>query len=382
MSRYNFAFLLLSSIAAQSQSLDTLIDVGGYKLHFNVIEGKDTPILFEAGAGNDGSVWDDILAPIHEVTGTTLITYDRSGFGKSELNPNLKNNSDFGIVNGVEELEMGLKNLGYNDQIILVSHSYGNFYSTLFSARNPNKIKYAVMVDGNHVNSYTDEYIDKYIPNPEEVREAGLGFYYLIYNFQETVSLMRQTEFPGSIPAVDLIAGIPFSFMAEKEEWELVVKSHSDFVNARSNRKGFTAHGSAHYIFLDNPELVINTIIEAYTETLDLEQRGAILNRAIGNAIKLSIEAKKREVEYRHSEEDLNQWGYDLMQKGEIKKGLEIFRLNTTINPESWNAYNSYGDALMNGNQNDKAIEMYKRSIELNPGNANGKEALKKIKRD
>jgi hypothetical protein len=40
----------------QSQTKDTSVDVGQYKLHFNIIKGKGIPILFESGSGNDGSV--------------------------------------------------------------------------------------------------------------------------------------------------------------------------------------------------------------------------------------------------------------------------------------------------------------------------------------
>ncbi|MGB6151008.1 MAG: alpha/beta hydrolase, partial [Pricia sp.] len=124
MRRYYFKLLVFFFLpfSMYSQTQDTLVDVGGYKIHFKVMKGKGTPILFEAGAGNDGSVWDNILEKTHKVTGTTLITYDRSGFGKSELKPNLQNDTDFGILNGLKELEMGLSRLGYDDEIILVSH--------------------------------------------------------------------------------------------------------------------------------------------------------------------------------------------------------------------------------------------------------------------
>ena len=35
---------------------------------------------------DDGTGWNIILKPIADITGATLITYGRSGFGKSELN--------------------------------------------------------------------------------------------------------------------------------------------------------------------------------------------------------------------------------------------------------------------------------------------------------
>lgn len=73
---------------AEAQTIDTLIDVGGHKLHFNIIKGKGTPILFESGNGDDGSVWQPILDNIYKATNATLITYDRAGLGKSEIDTN------------------------------------------------------------------------------------------------------------------------------------------------------------------------------------------------------------------------------------------------------------------------------------------------------
>lgn len=77
-------FTLFSSQKNQSQTIDTLVDVGNHKLHFNIIKGTGIPILFEAGGGSDGTVWNSILKPIAEITGATLITYDREGFGKAQ----------------------------------------------------------------------------------------------------------------------------------------------------------------------------------------------------------------------------------------------------------------------------------------------------------
>ena len=67
----------------KAQALYPLISINGYKLHFNIIKGNNSPILFEAGNGDDGSVWQPILEEIHKATGATLITYDRAGLGKA-----------------------------------------------------------------------------------------------------------------------------------------------------------------------------------------------------------------------------------------------------------------------------------------------------------
>lgn len=59
-------FFVLSFITANSQSkiIDTLVDVGKHRIHFKIVKGKGTPILFDAGGGNDGSVWNSILKPL------------------------------------------------------------------------------------------------------------------------------------------------------------------------------------------------------------------------------------------------------------------------------------------------------------------------------
>ena len=107
-------FTLFNSENSQSQTIDTLVEVGNHKLHFKIVKGNGIPILFESGAGDDGTVWNSILAPIAEITGATLITYDRAGFGKSTINTLETDESKHGIINSVEDLEEGLKIFGYD----------------------------------------------------------------------------------------------------------------------------------------------------------------------------------------------------------------------------------------------------------------------------
>jgi len=381
MKHSNFAFILifLSSIFLHAQSLDTLVDVGGYNLHFNIIKGEGIPILFESGAGNDGSVWNNILDHIYEVTGTTLITYDRSGFGKSELNPDHKDDSDFGILNGMKELESGLKKLGYEDEdLILVSHSYGGFYTSLYSSRHPEQVKYVVMIDANHVEAYTDDYVKLVLEEAPDKKDDP-GGYNLSINYGNTVDILRNTQFPPSIPVIDLIQGIPHSWATEKETKNFEM-SHQNFVKAEPNRIGMIAHGSRHYIFKDNPALVINAITKAYSGTLNNDQQLNALRKALDKAIELSIEAKKQEIENLHSESDFNSWGYELMRSDQLNKALEVFKLNVLLYSESSNVYDSYGEALMNANRDEEAIEMYEKLLELDPNNENGKKMIEKIK--
>jgi hypothetical protein len=272
--------IIASTNLILAQRLDTLIDVGGYKLHFNILKGKGTPILFEAGSNAWSSDWDTILPTIYKITGTTLITYDRSGFGKSELNLKDTTLLNHGIENGIKELEIALNKLGYDNDIISVCHSYGGFYSTLFTARHPNKVKYVIRLDANLVAAYTDDNLKKYHSQKVD-RSNGLGMYYETINFQNTVRLMRKTEFPATVPVIDIIAGIPYHTKTKEQIIEFE-KAHVDFVNGSPNRQLIKAIESEHDIKYDNPNLVINAIIKAYITTLDEKQKSELLNKSIG----------------------------------------------------------------------------------------------------
>lgn len=354
---FNFLSVFFLSLTIHSQTLDTLVDIGGHNLHFNILKGGGTPILFEAGAGNDGSVWNPILEKIHAVTGTTLITYDRAGFGKSEVNPNLKNDADFGILNGIKELETGLAKLGFDKDIILVPHSYGGFYTTLYAARHPEKVKYVVRIDANLVGHYTDDVLTAMEAEaaPPKTPET-LGNYYLVKTYPETVKLLRTIDFPSNLPVLDITS--PLQGPYPDWYWVLRNTAHNEFVAAEPNRVALIAEGSGHYIFEDNPALLINAISKAYIETLEESQQKVHLKKALDTAIELAIEAKKTEVENKHSESDLNDWGYTMLRGGEMDKALQVFKLNTMLFPDSWNVYDSYGEVLVQANRKIEAIEM------------------------
>lgn len=96
-------------------------------------------------------------------------------------------------------------------------------------------------------------------------------------------------------------------------------------------------------------------------------------------AIELVNLEKKKNPDFKPKEFELNEWGYRMMSKNELKNASEIFKLNTYLFPGSWNAYDSYGEALLRLGNKDQAIRMYQRSIDLNPDNENGKKMLKQL---
>ena len=83
---------------------------------------------------------------------------------------------------------------------------------------------------------------------------------------------------------------------------------------------------------------------------------------------------------YYIDEGEINALGYRLMGSERIEEAIEIFKINVEEFPESWNVYDSLGEAYMVQGKNDLAIEYYEKSIALNPNNQNGIDMLKRLK--
>ena len=108
--------------------------------------------------------------------------------------------------------------------------------------------------------------------------------------------------------------------------------------------------------------------------------KNSIENEGIEIAKRSYWELKENQTDkYDFGENQLNGLGYSYFAKGELKKAIAVFKLNTEAFPNSSNVFDSYGEALMKNNENEKAIESYKKSVKINPGNTNGIAMLKKL---
>ncbi len=82
---------------------------------------------------------------------------------------------------------------------------------------------------------------------------------------------------------------------------------------------------------------------------------------------------------YNLKEVQLNSLGYQILQTGKTKDAIEVFKLNVTAYPNSFNVYDSIGEAYMKDGNKEMAIFNFKKSLELNPGNKNAVEMIEKL---
>jgi tetratricopeptide (TPR) repeat protein len=75
----------------------------------------------------------------------------------------------------------------------------------------------------------------------------------------------------------------------------------------------------------------------------------------------------------------VNTLGYKLLSSKRTSEAIIILEVNARTHPNSWNAYDSMGEAYVNARDKEHALNAYRKSLELNPDNANAKQMIERI---
>jgi len=100
--------------------------------------------------------------------------------------------------------------------------------------------------------------------------------------------------------------------------------------------------------------------------------------RGYDKAPQVIQEIKKKDPTLVPDENELNEWAYRVMGE-KPKDALELFKINVSLYPDSWNVYDSLGEALLKTGNKEEAIKMYQKSVHLNPNNKGGKQILERL---
>lgn len=257
-------WMSLVSVNAHAQLLDTIVDASPYKLHFRILKGKNPPILFESGGGQDASQWDSIATAVHHRLQATVITYDRAGFGQSSFDT-----AGYTILQEIKSLEAALKQFGYSDNsLLLVGQSLGGFYIRVYAARNPNQVKGIILVDP-RIPSYADmRFARTYFQslNRKDYEAGYMSLYYLLARMERTSDYVRQVHLPSTIPLLDMMAERgPFLDAKENERFK---DDQRTLVKGHQNRSLIYVKGTSHNIPHDKPRLMIKQIVKFYKKHL------------------------------------------------------------------------------------------------------------------
>ena len=235
----------------------TMTSTGGHKLAFYVTPGRAPAIVLDAGGGLDHSYWKKLVPVLARETGSEIITYDRSGEGKSSDVPGA-----FDPKAAADDLDIGLKQVGVTHDVVLVSHSEAGEIATNLVNDHPGVVAGAVLVDASLPEFYSADETARIVGantpqvaalKKQPLTQATRQLLSAAENYGPAHSVYHSMTWPASVP-VNVIASTstPFNTKIDARRWH---DAQKEFANAASNRR-LTTLKSSHDIPLDRPAAV------------------------------------------------------------------------------------------------------------------------------
>ena len=126
-----------------------LVDVGGHRLHIYCM-GEGTPsVVMDSGFPASSLSWTFVQPAVARFT--HACSYDRAGLGWSDAGPMPRSSRQI-----VEELRALLLNAGVEAPFVLVGHSFGSFTVRLFASTYPSDVVGLVLVDPIHPSEWLE----------------------------------------------------------------------------------------------------------------------------------------------------------------------------------------------------------------------------------
>ncbi len=264
------------------------VDVGTHKLHI-YCQGEGTPtVIVDTGLGEISLEWIRIQKGLANFSSICL--YDRAGYGWSETGPLPRSSSHI-----ADELHTLLTKANIKPPYILVGHSFGGYNMQVFAGRYPELTAGIVLVDSSHPQQY-ERFLAapinvKTAPDiirgsrnfrfampqvnprvPDEVRSEVLALMFKrrmqmamaneYYDFRQSAAEVLES---GALPPVPLLVlSRGKRVYPHDQHGDLMEDLWSTLQDELVERSPRTAHvianESGHFIHLDQPQLVIDSI--------------------------------------------------------------------------------------------------------------------------
>lgn len=258
---------LVQAGGAGQSSRKHLIDVGGYRLYLNV--HTDTrraqlplTIVLESGGGMDSFQWGNLQPRIAEETGAVVVSYDRAGFGQSDLPE-----TSYDIVTEVQGLHSALKQLHLEERVIFVSHSFGALLSQVYAHHWPESVNGILFLDPNSPSAMLalggSNAIAAPKPNPQTKREQAIARIDAA-GFDPYVEVYR-SPLRATLPVIVLSA--EKGLFPEQRQNRAFRASHELLANSVEEGELIVAEGSGHNIPAESPDLVLDAIRKLIEKT-------------------------------------------------------------------------------------------------------------------
>lgn len=270
-----FADNAIQARAGAPGVIEKTVDVGPIALFFRIYEGGEPTIILESGGGMDSGQWAAFGPRLAEATGATVVSYDRAGFGRSDLP-----DTPYDLAQETEWLWVALEKLGLDHDLVLVGHSYGGFLLRHEAATHPEAVRGLVFVD-----PFTVDFVDLLgidycnrreglgkLPKLSSEEYAKLGKAekadlrmggYPDGDLAAKCDLLRPLAVPKGVPARIITSGKTWLRENEMPVWR---QSHERLTASIPGAKLIVASESDHMIPEREPDLVIEAIVDVIGE--------------------------------------------------------------------------------------------------------------------
>ena len=252
--------------AATRSCAPSLLEIGGNRIWVDREGTGNVTVAFEAGFGNDSSVWSQI-APRIRAAGVQTFVYDRAGMGKSTINTA----APYSIDNDVNILRTALTSCGISGPIVMVGHSYGGAMS-LLAASEDNRIKGAVLIDAVVPEVWPQSQIEGNLKamraQYDEIREKAPELAKVAIPWAEalpaTSKRLDALSISDRLPIIDIVAEKGQDSAENTQMWR---DGHARFTANHAHREPILAVGSSHKVMVDKPDLVVDAILKMLEQT-------------------------------------------------------------------------------------------------------------------
>jgi pimeloyl-ACP methyl ester carboxylesterase len=235
------------------------------QISYCLYSGPKPVIVLESGLGNDMNSWPkDFILKLNR--SATILIYNRMGYEGSFYFSTDKNRKTILAKQTAKNLHDLLHKLNINRPLVLVGHSLGGLYMHAFARSYPKQVASVVLIDA----SSPDE--NKNTPfKTQSVLQKGSTAYREFRGIYPSDLQIRQLPPFPNIPLLIIVANNHFPPIKRAQFEAMWLKLQKKSLRFSSQSQLIIADGSGHYVFQDQPAVVINAILSSLQLSAELK---------------------------------------------------------------------------------------------------------------